>query len=333
MKRLRQLSYCALFALGLSTSTAISAEVVATHEVPLNHWKHAMMEDFAKKLAERTNGEIEFKVFPSAQLYSDADAVAALGTGGVHMTWPVSVHLETVDPNVGVLNLPFSLNYDQMVDPVFYKEVVDLTNSYLEPKGLKVLGYFRSSEGLLAFRNQAVTKLDEIKGMKVRVVGGKLFQDAVAAFGANPVSIPGPELVPAISQGVIDGAITSATGWRDMDSAAPHATLISGFSLILFAIVIDKAWFDDLSPELQQTMQDTVNEYVEAQWQSSRKVDEDLFEKRAADGAVLTRIEGDAVKEWSDKAAISNATFNDAHKEVAERYAKIVADYEARKKD
>src|SRR5690606_16350208 len=87
-----------------------AVEMVLTSEVAATHWKTQYMNEFAKDVAARTNGEVQVKVFPASQLYNDQDAVAALGTGAVHMVWPVSVRLETLDAGLGYLNLPFGLS-------------------------------------------------------------------------------------------------------------------------------------------------------------------------------------------------------------------------------
>lgn len=77
------------------------------------------------------------KVFPAGQLYNDQDAMAALGTGAVHMVWPVVVRLETVDPHTGAMNLPFAISDEQMENQCFNNGITQLMSSYVEPRNLK----------------------------------------------------------------------------------------------------------------------------------------------------------------------------------------------------
>ena len=109
----------ARLALGMAGVLALCApasaeELVLPSEVASSHWKTGYMEQFAQKVNEATDGDIKVKIFPSGQLYSDQAAVAALGTGAVQMVWPVSVRLETISPETGVINLPFALSDDMM---------------------------------------------------------------------------------------------------------------------------------------------------------------------------------------------------------------------------
>lgn len=320
----------AVAALLFSACMATAEEAVATHEVPLNHWKHAMMTEFAEDVAGRTDGAVEFSVFPAGQLYSDVDAVAALGTGAVQMAWPVTVHLETIEPSLGFLNLPFSLTFDQMTDEMFYNDLLGLANEYLVPKGVRLLGLLRSSEGIFVFREREVTSLEDMQGLKVRVVGGKLFQDTVAAFGSSPVSVPGPELVSSMSQGVIDGAVTSAAGWRDMGDSGPYAAAIPGFSLILFAIVVDDAWLQGLDEETRNEVTTAVDEMVKNQWKNSRKVDEDIFAKRAEDGAKMWRATEEEAAAWREKAEAATSSFSQSYPDAYEKYQAIVEEFGSR---
>ena len=97
-------------ACGLSIGAAhaqAKIEIIMTNEVAATHWKTSEMKQYADLLAKNSGGRITAKVFPASQLYNDRDAVGALGTGAVHITWPASVNLEAIDQRVGMLILPF----------------------------------------------------------------------------------------------------------------------------------------------------------------------------------------------------------------------------------
>jgi len=93
-------------ALFLVPVASVAGELVLTSEVPATHWKTGYMEEFGKLVEEKTGGDLTVSIFTAGQLYTDQDALAPLGTGGVHMVWPVSVRLETMVPAVGVMACP-----------------------------------------------------------------------------------------------------------------------------------------------------------------------------------------------------------------------------------
>ncbi|MCD8494440.1 MAG: hypothetical protein LRY23_01265 [Burkholderiaceae bacterium] len=87
----------------LLATSASATELVLPSEVAATHWKTGYMQEFADQVAKRSNGEVTVKIFPAGQLYNDQDAMAALGTGAVHMVWPVAVRTETIEPRTASL--------------------------------------------------------------------------------------------------------------------------------------------------------------------------------------------------------------------------------------
>ena len=81
-----------------SSKAAINSEMIITNELASSHWTAIQMDDYARRITEATDGRIQAKVFHSSSLYNDQSALAALGTGAVHMAWPVAVRLETIAP-------------------------------------------------------------------------------------------------------------------------------------------------------------------------------------------------------------------------------------------
>ena len=82
----------------LLVGQALAAEMIVTSEVPLSHWKSRYIQEFADSVTKRTGGKLTVKVFPAGQLYTDKDALSNLGTGAVHMVWPISSQVELLEP-------------------------------------------------------------------------------------------------------------------------------------------------------------------------------------------------------------------------------------------
>src|SRR5690554_6115339 len=106
------------------STAAISNELVITSEVAANHWKHEYIDQFKEAVYEKSNGGLNFISYPGAQLYSDSNALSALGTGSVHMVWPVSVRLEQLNQESGIISLPFVLSDEKMTNECYYDKTV-----------------------------------------------------------------------------------------------------------------------------------------------------------------------------------------------------------------
>ena len=106
-------------------------EMVMTNEIATTHWTAQAMEHFAGRLKERSGGRIVPKIYHAGTLLKDKEAVAALGTGAVHMVWPVSVQLESLAPQYGVINLPFMITDEVMLKPGASDEIATLMTKYV----------------------------------------------------------------------------------------------------------------------------------------------------------------------------------------------------------
>src|SRR5690606_417628 len=230
-----------------------------TNEVAATHWKTSEMKQYADMLAKNSGGRITAKVFSASQLYNDRDAVAALGTGAVHITWPASVNLEAIDQRVGMLILPFVMSDEQMMQPGFAKDLTKLVSSFTEPKNIEVLALLRTTDLFFLFKDRPIRKIADLKGQKVRVTGGRIQSDIIRAYGGSPISIAASEMSMALATGAIDGIVTSGSAWaRIVGITAKQASLVPGMGLLTYAVAVDKKWLDGLAAEDQKIIRDTM---------------------------------------------------------------------------
>lgn len=318
---LASLLSCAFVALA---PAARAADLVLPSEVAASHWKTKYMNQFADEVKRKTSGAINVKVFPGSQLYNDQDAMAALGTGSVQMVWPVAVRLETIDPRTGIINLPFALSDEMMQNRCFNDELTKMISSYVEPRKLQVLGFLRTSDLMFTFKDRDVQKLEDMRGAKIRVTGGRVFQDVMKSFNTSPVSMAASEMSTALSQGAIDGVFTSPAGWAEMiGMTAKYAWYVPGMSVATYAIIVDKPWLDGLPAAQKKAITDTMQEIAGRQWNEAIEEDKKLIQKMTAQGAVFRTASAAEVKRWREKAAPVNKTFTDKYAETAQQLATI----------
>ena len=304
--------------------TAQAADLVLPSEVAATHWKTRYMNEFAEEVKKRTNGEVSVKVFPAGQLYNDQDAMAALGTGSVQMVWPVAVRLETIDPRTGYISLPFALSDESMTNACFAKGLTQLMSSYVEPKKLQVLGLLRTSDLMFIFRNKDVKRLEDIKGSKIRVTGGKVFLDVMRSLNASPVSMAASEMSTALSQGAIDGIFTSPAGWSEMvGMTGKYAWYVPGMSVATYAVVVDKPWLDALPANQRKAVVDTIDDISKRQWNEAIEEDKKMVSKMTAQGAVYRVADKPEIQRWRDLAAPGHKAFTEKYPDVTQKMADL----------
>lgn len=312
-----------------STSVPVQAaapiEMIMTNEIATSHWSAKLMEDYAARIEERSGGRIKPKVFHAGTLYKDKEAVAALGSGSVHMVWPVSVQLESIAPQYGVINLPFSISDEMMLRDGTPEALAQMLSRFVADKGIRVMGLMRTADLVFLFKDMAVTSPDMLKGKKVRLTGGRVLQALMREFGANPISMPASEMAAAMMQGAIDGIFTSAGGWQMVGTnAARVATWIPGLSLLTYTVVVDDKWLQGLPADLRQVVVDTTNEMLATQWQDGIASDKEAMDKMIAEGGELVVVDGPQHAEFKKLALRANKIFIDRHPEVWEEFQAVV---------
>jgi TRAP-type C4-dicarboxylate transport system substrate-binding protein len=174
---------------------------------------------FAEDVLKATNGRLKITVLAAGELpYKAPDVIKAIATNQVQMG-DVAVGFASGDvPELNVLQLPFlCTSYEQFAKALpAVRPVVDET---IKKKfGVDVLMHWTMPPQNL-WLNRPVTRLDELKGMKVRAWNPEQVE-MMKALNGSAVSITSAEVIPALERKVIDGAITSAfsaSDWRAYD--------------------------------------------------------------------------------------------------------------------
>jgi TRAP-type C4-dicarboxylate transport system substrate-binding protein len=108
-----------------------------------------------------------------------------------------------------------------------------------------------------------ITSMDDLAGMKFRVMQSDMFVDMVSALGANATPMPYGEVYSSIQTGVIDGA---ENNWPSYDSSghfevAKYYTLDEHLS-VPEVLVMSKTTWDTLTPEDQEIVRQAAKDSV-----------------------------------------------------------------------
>lgn len=304
-------------------------EIIMTHELPETFFKHKYMEKFKNIVEEKSGGKLEVTIHSAGNLFKDAEAVQALGTGSVHMVWPVSAHLEALNEEYGIVSLPFSLDDKKVLEnPEFRKEIVGLLNSFVEGNGIRVLGLMRTAEGIILTKDKELKELKDLSGMKIRTVSGQVATDMMDSFKAAGVSMPATEIATSLSQGVIDGVNTSPDGWRDVvGSAAKYGLVVPGQQIFTYSIAADKAWFESLPEDLQKLIQDTLDELTIDQWKESMELDKEYIKEVTDDWGKVNYVPEEDVEDWRKATEEVHNKFEKRFPDALKKYREIADKY------
>jgi TRAP-type transport system periplasmic protein len=160
---------------------------------------------FAEIVAARSGGKIKVNVFPGGTLGGDAQTVSALQGGTVEITALNSGILASQVKDFEVYDFPFMFANPKEADAVVDGPFGQKMHTKLVDKNIVGLAYWE-----LGFRNitnsrKAINAVDDIAGLKLRVIPNAINVDWVKALGANPTPMAFPEVYAALESKAIDG--------------------------------------------------------------------------------------------------------------------------------
>jgi tripartite ATP-independent transporter DctP family solute receptor len=160
---------------------------------------------FADLLAESSGGKIKVRLFPGGTLGGDLQTVSALQGGTLDITVLNSGILAAQAPDFAMLDFPFLFNNVEEAHAVIDGPVGQKLAAQLDSKGLVSLGYWDLGFRQLTNSKHPVTRLEDMQGLKIRVIQSPIYLETFSALGANPVPMAFPEVYTGLEQNTIDG--------------------------------------------------------------------------------------------------------------------------------
>ncbi|MDH2328018.1 DctP family TRAP transporter solute-binding subunit [Cereibacter sp. SYSU M97828] len=165
---------------------------------------------FAEKLAEKSGGKLNTRVFANGVLGGDVQVLSSLQGGVVEMMVWNAGNMISQAQDFGILDLPFIYQDVDAVDALLDGEVGQHLTDQLPEHGVIGLAFWEQGFRLLTNNKHEVRTLEDISGLKIRVQQNPLLVDMWAALGANPTPMAVTELYTALETGAVDGQETTA---------------------------------------------------------------------------------------------------------------------------
>ncbi|SFW25162.1 tripartite ATP-independent transporter solute receptor, DctP family [Sinomicrobium oceani] len=195
-----------VFTVFVSCGEASKVKVIKLgHGLDASHPVHEAMTFMAERLAEKSGGSMQIKIYPSQQLGTERECLELLQIGSLGMT-KVSVGvLENFVPDLRLFGLPFlfrdKAHANKVLDGEIGQELLDAS------LGVRLKGMAFYDAGSRSFyTKKPVHKPEDLAGQKLRVMESQTAIDMVRELGGSPTPISWGELYTALQQGIVDGA-------------------------------------------------------------------------------------------------------------------------------
>lgn len=194
----------------LSSTAALAQETrefsVSTVLSDAFPWGQAA-EKWAELVKERSDGRITLKIYPNAQLVSGDQTreFSAMRSGLIDMAVGSTINWSTQVPEVNLFSLPFLMPDNAAVDAITQGEAGKMVFNAIEKRGVMPLAWGENGFREISNSRTALSNPEDLKGLKIRVVGSPLFLDTFNALGANPTQMSWTDALPALTTGAVDG--------------------------------------------------------------------------------------------------------------------------------
>ncbi|MFI5014587.1 MAG: TRAP transporter substrate-binding protein [Hyphomicrobiales bacterium] len=250
---------------------------------------------FAAKLAALSKNTMIIDQFPGAQLGQEPQILQLIKSGDIDFAITSSANTATVSPQAGVMSLHFLFrSQDHLVkaiaDPQVAKEVHDMIEDTVQ--GAHVLAL--ATLGLRSmYGKKEIHKVEDLKGLKVRVQATATEDATFPAYGAQTVHMPFGSVYTSLQTGVVDFAENGINVYliNKHYEVAPVLSITEHEANNSLVWVSDKVW-QGLSAEQKQWVQAAADEVARVEPQKALELEKESQAKLQSIGVkVVTDVD------------------------------------------
>jgi tripartite ATP-independent transporter DctP family solute receptor len=204
-------------------------------------------ENLGKKLEAATNGRLSVQMYPSMQLGGEKETIEQTQIGAIQLLRVSVGSMGPIVDDINVVNMPFlfrnTAHAEKMMDGPIGQELLDKITASPNA-GLVALCWMDSGARSLYNTKKPIKTIEDLKGMKFRVIGNPIFVDMMNALGGNGVAMGYDQVFSALQTGVIDGAENNPPSYvfSNHYTAAKYYSLTEHLIIPEVLVFSKKAW-------------------------------------------------------------------------------------------
>jgi tripartite ATP-independent transporter DctP family solute receptor len=289
--------------LPFNASAQTKAVFKASDVQPPGYPTVAATENLGKKLSEATQGRLSIQMYPSMQLGGEKETIEQTQIGAIQVLRVSVGSMGPIVDDINVVNMPFlfknTAHAEKMMDGPIGQELLDKITASPNAN-LVALCWMDSGARSLYNTKHPIKSIEDIKGLKFRVIGNPIFVDMMNALGGNGVAMGYDQVFSALQTGVIDGAENNVPSYvfSNHYTAAKYFTLTEHL-VIPEMLVFSKRIWSTLSADDQNLIKKFAREAQLEERELWNQYEQKALEKAKAAGCQIVEI--------SDKTPFQNA--------------------------
>ena len=259
-----------------------------SHGFPEQHFMSEQFAVWAKNIGERSKGALKMEIYPMGQLYRDNEVCKAVQMGAIEVGQGYHYTIETaLNPTMRIITLPFLFYSANDLMKVARSEVRIRLSEIPEKKGVKLLAWMPWPAQGHGFTLKKPARVpSDLKGLVLRSPD-PIYTIAFKQWGIGGSYLPGAEVYMALQQGTLQGAANYLITMVERKLYEPAPYYISLPLAGQFTIpIMNKSFFDKLSPEMQKVIMDTSREMEEKSLEATNRAHERALEFAKTSGKI-----------------------------------------------
>jgi C4-dicarboxylate-binding protein DctP len=252
---------------------------------------HMVMDEFKRRIEERSSGRIEARVFPASQLGDISRLLEGLQLGTIESVVSAAGFYQVMHPAFQVGDAPGLFRdmhhaHRVMTDPAFRDRFLALA----EPKG--VMGLTIWVYGPTHYASVApIRTLDDFKGKKIRIFATRIEREVASKLGGTAIPVPLAEALPALQNRVVDVARSTILVFAGLKyhSIAKYVIALDD-AVIPGVVMLSRQFHAKLPADLAKAVLDVGREMDEWAYKTSAAADEGAEKLWRENGGEVIRM-------------------------------------------
>ena len=212
---------------------------------------------FADEVAKLSGGKMKVRAIGAAALGPDNQMQQALIGGAQEMMVGSTATLVGITKEMALWDTPFLISNVKEADTLLDGPIGDKVRNKLQEKGLVGLVYWENGFRNLTNSKRAITKMEDLEGVKLRVMQNNVFLTSFQTLGANAIPLAFSELFSALETKTVDGqenpfnTILSSKFYE-----VQKYMTVTNHVYSPWIVTVSKKWWDQLSKDEQKVLMD-----------------------------------------------------------------------------
>jgi tripartite ATP-independent transporter DctP family solute receptor len=277
------------------------------------------VQKFVDVAQEKSGGKFKITGYPDAQLGNELQSMSSAQGGIVELSVVSTAGAASNVKELGIFDLPFLFHSVEEADAVIDGPVGQRLLEKFSAKNLVGLCYWDYGFRQVTNSKHPIRKLEDLNGLKLRVLQNRIYIDTFKALGANPLPLPYPETYTALESKAIDGQessflVTKSSGYQEIQKYLTETKHV----FLPAVVMASKRFWDRLSAQERTVLRDSCAESVTYFREVSRKMEKDVVQELVGAGMEFNAIDP------AEKARMVEATASVTAKYKTELGAELV---------